>query len=172
VRALASTERTGDAHSQARALCAQTVTALRQHQVDAASTMLPKVLAVSESIACPEHAPFAKACVPRLALLRGDEDSVEPLAEEAVRQLKMTRWVRHFSWVCLWPLIAVRVRKGQLAEVVATAEHLLAPPLMRMPDEIETVLEASISAWNEGNHQIARAALVQAVSLAYDHRFL
>jgi hypothetical protein len=172
LRAAPLAERTGDSHNQARALCAQTLTALRQHRAELAASLLPKALAASEAIACPEHAPFAKACEPWLALLKGDEDEVETLAEEAIGRLKATFWNRHFSWVWLWPLIAVRVRKGKTAEAIAAAGHLLAPPLMRMPDEIETAVESSIEAWDEGEHERAHAGLVEAVALAYEHRFL
>jgi hypothetical protein len=69
-------------------------------------------------------------------------------------------------WICLWPLISVRLAGGHVPEAVEAAHQLLAPPQQRFPDELETLLQAAIEAWDGGQPRVAAARLGEAVELA------
>src|ERR1039458_7882293 len=42
-------------------------------------------------------------------------------------------------WLCLWPMIAVHLRAGQIAEAIDASHQLLAPPQQRFPDDLESL---------------------------------
>jgi len=54
-------------------------------------------------------------------------------------------------WICLWPLIAVRLKAGLLAEAVFASRKLLVPPQQRLPDELESLVESAGAAWTTEN---------------------
>jgi len=60
---------------------------------------------------------------------------------------------------------------GELGDAVEAARQLLAPSQQRLPDELETTLQAAIAAWGTGDGQAAAAMLSDGVELAGQLRF-
>lgn len=69
-------------------------------------------------------------------------------------------------WLCLWPMIAVHLRAGQITEAIDASHQLLAPPQQRFPDDLESLLEAAEAAWEENEPRVAGDKLAEALQLA------
>jgi hypothetical protein len=97
---------------------------------------------------------------------------VEARAEEALALWANTKGWQPVHWICLWPLIAVRLGAGNVSEAVAASRQLLEPSQQRLPDELEPVVEAAVAAWDGDDRELAWAKLAQAVELAERLRYL
>jgi hypothetical protein len=97
---------------------------------------------------------------------------VGPRAEEALALWAKTTGWQPVHWICLWPLIAVRLGTGNVSEAVDASRQLLEPSQQRLPDELEPVVIAAGAAWDSGNRELAGAKLAQAVELAERLRYL
>ena len=162
--ALGISKRIGDADMQVLCLCYLKLTALRRHDLEAVASLAPQAIEGTDAASC-EYAGVAKASLAWLAWKAGRVPEVEALAEEALAFMRTTVW-HPFHWVCLWPLIAVRLAGGQIAEAIDASQQLLVPPQMRLPDELESAVETAGAAWDKGDRQLARAKLIQALELA------
>jgi ferric-dicitrate binding protein FerR (iron transport regulator) len=65
----------------------------------------------------------------------------------------------------------VRLASGQLAEAVDAGRQLLVTPQQRLPEELESMVQAAIAAWGSGESQLARETLGDAVELARRLRY-
>ena len=134
----------------------------------AATTSMPcapwrrRSLAAAEAATYPAYVAAAKATMAWVAWKDGHFDDVVPLATEALELWATIAVTYPFQWTCLWPLIAVRLAAGQLAEAVDASRQLLVPPQQRLPDELELVVEAAGAAWDRGEHQLAADKLADA----------
>jgi hypothetical protein len=115
---------------------------------------------------------MAKASLAWLAWREGLFAEVEERAEEALSLWAKTTGWQPLHWICLWPLIAVRLASGHVLEAVDASRQLLEPSQQRLPDELEPVVEAARAAWDSGSPEVARAKLAQAVELAERLRYL
>ena len=88
------------------------------------------------------------------------------LGEEALDLWRTSIVSYAWYWLCLWPMIAVRLRSGHIAEAIDIADQLLAPPQQRLPEDLESLLKAARTAWEEDEHQVARDKLGDALRLA------
>ena len=113
---------------------------------------------------------MAKASLVWLAWRTGDTAAVEPLAWDALASWPATSW-QPFHWIRLWPLIAVRLAAGQVAEAVEAAGQLLPAPQQRLPDELEVAVQAGVEAWEREENDLARERLGVAVELAQRLRY-
>ena len=95
----------------------------------------------------------------------------ERLAEGALERWKTNVVHDPLYWICLWPLIAVRLAGGHSKEAVAAARDLLGPDQMRLPAELEAKVEAAISAWDTGQAEVAAEQLALALKLAEELDF-
>jgi hypothetical protein len=95
----------------------------------------------------------------------------ERLAEDALEQWRPTVVRYPFCWICLWPLIAVRLADGRREGSLAAARELLKPPQMRLPVELEAAVRSAISAWDGGEPGLAVGRLDQALLLATELNF-
>ena len=169
--ALAIGERIGDPFRRAMCLCYLNVTALRRHDVDAVRSLAPKCIAAAEVANYPAYVAAAKATIAWAAWKDQNFEDVLPLATEALELWATLAVTFEFKWTCLWPLLAVRLAAGQLAEAVDASRELLLPPQQRLPDELELVVEAAGAAWDRGEHDLAAGKLVDALELARHLRY-
>ena len=93
-------------------------------------------------------------------------DDVERLAREALDcwQPYVARYP--FCWICLWPLIGVRLAARRHAEAVEAARDLVNPDQMRLPMPLEALVVGGISAWDAGRPSLAVKRLREALYLA------
>jgi class 3 adenylate cyclase len=168
---LAIVDRIGDVVLRARCLCYLNVTALRRHDVEAVRSLAPEAMAAGKDAGYPEYVASAMATEAWLAWRDRRYEDVARLATEAL-ELWGTTVVRYsWFWLCLWPLIAVRLSTGEIDEAVAASRQLLVPPQQRLPEELESMLVSVGEAWDGGDRHGAAAKLAAAVDLAWDLRY-
>jgi DNA-binding SARP family transcriptional activator len=167
---LALAERIGETGLLAYSLQGLAMAALRRHDTAAVRALVPRVLAEAEGMAAPDYLAGAKACLAWLAWQDRHPDDVIKLAEEITTLMTGTLDAGlYYGPVHLWPLAAVRLAAGQLAEAVAATRRLR--DHMQFPAGLETALTAASQAWDAGQPDLARdhltAALDQARDLGY-----
>ena len=162
---LAIAEQVGDLVLRLRALCYLNVTALRGHDTDTVRRLAPETLAAAVALSYPEYVAAATATLAWLAWQEERFEDVIALGEEALELWGTT--VVAYSWysLCLWPMIAEHLRTGHIAEAVGLSRRLLAPPQQRLPDDLESLVEAAGSAWDEKRHRVAAERLAEALEL-------
>ena len=168
---LAMAERTGDVVVRARCLCYLNVTALRRHDVAAVRSLAPQAMEAAVAASYPEYVAAAKATQAWVAWQEGRPEDVVALAGEALELWGTTVVSYPWYWLCLWPLISVRLAASQGAEAVEAARQLLVPPQQRLPDELEAAVQAAIDDWGQGKAQRAMEELGAAVELAWRLRY-
>jgi len=76
-----------------------------------------------------------------------------------------------FFWMAVFPLLAMRLARGDLAELLGLVRSLLAPSQQRLPEELTAPLEDALAA-GRGREERVRAALARAVKLAEETGYL
>ncbi len=142
------------------------MTALRRGDVEAVRALSPVALEAGRTAGYPEYVAAARGTMAWTAWKDGRFDEVEPLARSALEIWGTTVVSFSWYWICLWPLVAVRLHTGRLAEAVAAGRQMLAPPQQRFPDELETLLESATTAWDRGDQALAARELGAALQLA------
>ena len=147
------------------------VAALRRHDLEAVRSLSQQALAAAQASAHPIHVPLAKATMAWLAWRDGRPADVVSTANEALALWDAAAVAYPCKLLCLWPLIAVRLAAGQVAEAVDASRLLLIPPQVRFPDELESLIESSQAAWDGGEREQAAMILAEALKLAERLRY-
>jgi hypothetical protein len=128
-------------------------------------------MAAGKDAEYPEYVACAIATKAWLAWSDRRYEDVIPLATAALDVWGTT--VVRYSWyfLCLWPLIAVRLSAGEIDEAVAASRQLLVPPQQRLPDELESALISVGTAWDDEDRKGAADKLAAALDLAWDLRY-
>jgi len=167
-RALTLAERIGEALLLADSLVLLMLTAVRRRDTVTVRALASRAAAAAQAAASFGNLASVKACRAWLAWQDGAVSDVVALSEEIAEHAAT------FStgWVYLWPLIAVRLDGGDLAAAVACARQLLDPAQQRLPDDLESVVEAACLAWDDGEPQACGHKLAAAVALARELCYL
>ena len=112
----------------------------------------------------------AKACLAWLAWQDGRREDVVLLANEA-GELLPDGPNRAHKWLYIWPLLAVRLREGDLAQAASAASELLEPSQKRLPDDLRSIIESACLSWDRGEADAARISLTKALEVASELRF-
>ena len=167
---LAMAERIGETGLLAYSLLGLAMAALRRHDTAAVRALVPRVLAEVETVASPDYLAGAKACLAWLAWQDRHPDDVIKLAEEIATLLAGTPDAGlYYGPVHLWPLAAVHLEAGHLAEAVAATRRLrdhTQLPASREGADLEAALTAASQAWDAGQPDLARTSLTAALDLA------
>jgi len=162
---LAMAERIGETALFGHSLLGLAMAALRRHDTAALRALVPRVLAEAESMAIPDYLAGAKACLAWLAWQDRQPDDVIKLAEEIATLMTGTPDMGlYFGPVHLWPLAAVHLATGHLAEAVAATRRL--KDYMQLPADLEAALTAASRAWDQDQPELARASLTAGLDLA------
>jgi class 3 adenylate cyclase/tetratricopeptide (TPR) repeat protein len=140
--------------------------ALRRHDVEAVRSLSGQVLTLAQAAEDPRHLTLAKATMAWVAWRDGRPADVVAIANEALELWEATAASYPCKLLCLWPLIAVHLSAGQVAEAVDASRQLLMPPQIRFPDELESLVEWVGAAWDSGEHEQAAYKLAEALELA------
>ena len=162
---LAMAERIGETGLRAYSLLGLTMAALRRHDTAAVRALVPRVLAEVETMASPDYLAGAKACLAWLAWQDRHPDDVIKLAEEiATLKTGIPDAGLYYGPVHLWPLAAVHLEAGHLAEAVAATRRLREHT--QFPAGLEAALTAASQAWDQDQPGLARDHLTAALDLA------
>ena len=104
---------------------------------------------------------MARAVLAWVAWKDGRIDEVERLAREVLTPKPDGEPPFPFGWICLWPLVAVRLAQGRTEAAMNAARELLRPPQMRLAPELEEAIVGALSAW-EGGEVAGSAERLQA----------
>jgi hypothetical protein len=96
----------------------------------------------------------------------GRPADVVAIANEALELWEATATSYPCKLLCLWPLIAVRLSAGQIAEAIDASRQLLMPPQLRFPDELEVLVQSAVEQWYSGERDLAARKLADALELA------
>ncbi len=170
--ASAIANRVGEPVLQLRCASLLALSALRRHDAVAVAALVPQALEAAEATSSPDSLAMAKAFLAWVAWREGRSAEVGPRAEEALALWAKTTGWQPVHWICLWPLIAVRLGTGHVSAAVDASRQLLEPSQQRLPDELEAPVVAAGAAWDIGDRELAGAKLAQAVELAERLRYL
>jgi hypothetical protein len=172
-RSLAMAERIGDVGLRAQDLTWLVLTALRDHNVEAVRSLAPLAIAAGGTAAYADWAALAKASLAWLAWQDRRPQDVAMLANEAAGLLgaALEPSVTHCQWVYLWPLMGVHLGAGQVAGAVGAARQLLAPTKQRLPEVLESLVQAAVAAWDHEEPELAEEKLGAAIDLAQRLRY-
>lgn len=168
--ALGAARRAGDRSLQLFCLIFLAWARLRQRDIPGVKELAAQSEDLVRAYAFPPSA-MPMALLSWVAWKEGRFVEAERLAEDALEQWRPTMVRYPFCWICLWPLLAVRLADGRCEGSVAAARELLNPPQMRLPGELETALRSAISAWDGGDLGLAKGRLGQALQLATELNF-
>jgi adenylate cyclase len=164
---LALAERIGETGLLAYSLQGLAMAALRRHDTAAVRALVPRVLAEAEGMAAPDYLAGAKACLAWLAWQDRHPDDVIKLAEEITTLTTDTPDAGlYYGPVHLWPLAAVHLEAGHLAEAVAATRRLR--DHTQFPAGLQATLTAASQAWDQDQPDLARDHLTAALDLARD----
>ena len=167
---LAMAERIGETALRAYSLLGLAMAALRRHDTAAVRALVPRVLAEVETVDSPDYLAGAKACLAWLAWQDRHPDDVIKLAEEIAALLAGTPDAGlYYGPVHLWPLAAVHLEAGHLAEAVAATRGLrdhAQLPASREGADLEATLTAASQEWDAGQPDQAGSSLTAALDLA------
>ena len=162
---LAMAERIGETGLRAYSLLGLTMAALRRHDTAAVRALVPRVLAEVETMASPDYLAGAKACLAWLGWQDRHPDDVIKLAEEiATLTTGIPDAGLYYGPVHLWPLAAVHLEAGHLAEAVAATRRLREHT--QFPAGLEAALTAASQAHDQDQPGLARDHLTAALDLA------
>ena len=162
---LALARRAGDRSMQLTCFPCLAWARLRQHDVAGARELARQ--SASPDTALPFPFPeIARAVLSWVAWKEGRYSEVEQLAEAVLRQTHADEPPFPFGWICLWPLIAVRLAHGRTAEAITAAREILQPPQMLLPPLLEASLAGALAAWEADKHALASERLRDSVVLA------
>jgi class 3 adenylate cyclase/tetratricopeptide (TPR) repeat protein/two-component SAPR family response regulator len=168
-KALRLAERIGETHLRDVSLLLLTLTALRRHDVKAVCTLLPQAFGALRETGdrAASRIAGAMACAAWLAWQDGQPDEVTRLAAEIEKlNLSTISSGAVYRWVYLFPLLAVRLRAGELELAVAAARQLIDPSQMWLPDDPTAALAAACESWDDGKRQETAEHLASALALA------
>jgi len=166
-QSLAMAERIGETALRAYSLLGLAMAALRRHDIAEVRALVPRVLAEAETMAGPDYLAGAKAFLAWLAWLDRHPDDVIKLAEEIATLMTGTPDAGlYYGPVHLWPLAAVHLEAGHLAEAVAATRRLA--DHSQLPADLEATLTAASRAYDQDQPGLARDRLTAALDLARD----
>ena len=164
--ALVLGERTHDQQTQAYCLCNLSLSGVRRHDTEAVRSLAPQALTATMVAKDAFYAGAAKAAMAWVAWKDDCSEDVALLATEAFNLWETAAVTYHFKGLCLWPLMSVRLATGQLPEAVEAGCQMLEPAQVRLPDELDSLLEAAKAAWDSDDHALAARQLTDALELA------
>jgi class 3 adenylate cyclase/tetratricopeptide (TPR) repeat protein len=168
-RALAMAERIGESILLGQSLLGLALTALRRHDTEAVRALMTQVMATAEAMASYEYMAGAKACLAWLAWQDRHREDVIKLSDEIAELMATTVGSGFYQGlIYLWPLIAVHLDAGHVAEAVAAGRQLLHAARPRLSGDLESAVEAASTAWDQGRPEVSTERLAAAVALARD----
>jgi class 3 adenylate cyclase/DNA-binding SARP family transcriptional activator/tetratricopeptide (TPR) repeat protein len=169
---LAVAERSGNTTLRAASMVYLAQTAQRRHDAEAVRSLAPHAATASEVAGIAQLQAWATACLVWLAWQDQEPSKVAVLAEGTEDLLRTAvGGFMFWKWVYLWPVVAMHLCEGKVAEAVAAGLQMLEPSQQRLPDELESLLEAAVTAWTSENADLAGRELARALEVAHDLDF-
>ena len=130
------------------------------------------VQGAAEAAHMPDYVAAAKGNQAWLAWRRRDLPAAEQRGQEALALWRQSPLVYPFRWQALWPLIAVALEGEREDEAWVYIQALLEPTQQRLPEGLNTSLEAALQARTKGQFGAALLHLNRAIELAQEMGYL
>ena len=168
-QAYACAQRLGDPVKIARAANYLMVLARMRGQIEQVSAFIPVILSTTWAGPMADYTPQVKASQAWLAWRKGDLPASKTMGLESLAMLDRAPIKHPFYWTTLGPLMAVALAENDLSAARDYAERLLEPTQIRLPADLEQMLEQALQATEE--HE-AQSKFEQAVALAQGYGYL
>ncbi|RKG88421.1 ATP-binding protein [Corallococcus terminator] len=167
-------ERVGDLTLQSRLLTYLTQTYRQQGDLNRTRECAERSLALAMSIRMEDYVGAARAHLAWVAWREQRMDVAEQEAQAALGCWRKLSEVYPYPGQCqgLWVLVALALRREDVAEAVEHARAMLDPALQWLPDLLVANLATAIDAWNQGRLEEARKSLEQATDSAERLKYL
>jgi class 3 adenylate cyclase/tetratricopeptide (TPR) repeat protein/two-component SAPR family response regulator len=171
-RTVEDTERLGTGNGRGMALMALAITAWRQGDVGLVRELATRARAAAVAGTNLYDVTATTAALDAWAAWRDQR----PEQTIALATQAMDLWRSHlkafpFRCVALFPVASAYVALGQTERAVDAARQTLEPPQARLPDELETSVQAACDAWDKGDPDKATPLVGEAVALAGELRY-
>ena len=110
----------------------------------------------------PGYVAAARANRAWIALHTDGPESAERLAREALEAWQAPS-AFPFEWLARWPLVVSLLARDEVEAAVSQARTMRSALQQRMPDEVDTALDAAVRAWETGDRDAAAGALAHAL---------
>ncbi|MCP3144107.1 serine/threonine-protein kinase [Pyxidicoccus xibeiensis] len=167
--ALREAEHLGDVTLQTRCLTYLTFILRLRGQVEPTREATARSLEMASTAKMADYVGAAHANRAWVALREGDLPAAHAAGTEALRLWQPLSLVYPFQWLAHWPLLAVALEAGQVAEALEHARAMLASNQQRLPDALTAPLAAALAS---GDGEGARAPLRQASEAARELCYL
>ena len=118
----------------------------------------------------PLYIGVAKANLAWLSFCHGNVDEV--LREGSVALEQWRPFPYPLEWLARWPLLAVVLGQGRIADAVGHARAMLDPAQQRLPDAVTAILEKAVQAREGEEPGSAEQYLRQSIALAGEMGYL
>jgi tetratricopeptide (TPR) repeat protein len=103
----------------------------------------------------------------------GNLSEAEAYARKSIEERQPQQMeVDPFQWAGLWPLFGVALAQEEMVTAMNTIRMLLSPTQQPPPEQLQTLLEGALQAWEMGKQEEAQLLLQQAVPLAKQGGYL
>ena len=170
--ALSLAEQRGDVSLLGRCLTYLTVVARQRGQIEQARSYAERGLEVAVSGQMHEYIGAAQGNLAWVAWRSGEDAAARVHSQAALDAWQRYNGVYMFEWIGRWPLMAMMLAEGDLAEAIAHARALLDEKQKRMPSVIESALDSALESGQAGDDTASRSFLETAVELASAHHYL
>ncbi|MGD2079421.1 MAG: LuxR C-terminal-related transcriptional regulator, partial [Chloroflexota bacterium] len=165
--ALSLARENGDFVHQARCATYLTILYRKRGDPDLVQHFAQTSLQLAKRANLLEYSGTAHANQAWLAWHVGNHQEAVSLAKRALldwRSLGPQHASVAFKWTAIWPLIAVALCDGRIADAVAYGRQLLEPGQQGLPAELRARLESAIDSWASQDVPKTRAYLLSAAS--------
>ncbi|HEX4950185.1 MAG TPA: hypothetical protein VFZ34_26195, partial [Blastocatellia bacterium] len=147
------------------------VLARMRGQIEKAQSYFPMILANTWAGPMADYTHSVKGCEAWIAWRKGDLETVETRVAEAIASSPGGWAINPMKWGAFFPALGVAVQKKQIVRLVESAQDLLAPIQLRLPDDLTAALEKGIQLAPQ-DAEAALAAFADSISLAQGYGYL
>ena len=162
--ALGQAEQTGDLPLQDRCLAYLSIACRLKADKGQVRAYTEQGLEAARAEQNPIYIGVAKANVAWLHFRKGNLGEALREGSAALEQWRPLAYP--IEWLARWPLLAIRLSRGQVDQAVEHARVMLNPAQQRLPRDLEVPLEQAIQAWEKGQRELAPQCLELAMDLA------
>jgi tetratricopeptide (TPR) repeat protein len=170
--ALDQAEEVGDPVVQCRSWAYLCMVYRKRGEIERVRGEAPGALALAERMKMTEYIASSLGHLAWVAWHEGDLARIQELGERALAAGEEYPVPIPIKWPYLWPLIAVKLANGDLAEVLTYAQMMLAPTHQRLHDDVVAKLELALAADKENRPDTVHLHLEEALQLAQTHLYL
>ncbi len=165
-QALAAARELGNLLLQTQCLIYLTIVERRRGHLERVAELARESLEAAQSIRRVDYIGVAQANLAWLAWRMGDLEGTSRLSQAALEAWNTDSHPYPVQWLGIWPLVAVRLARGEVNEAVEPARRLLDPVQQRLPAEMAALLEQAFHSHDEADWEASRLSLSRALELA------